>query len=196
MPREFETKVLRLVRQLLGGTIEHTPQWLIRPGRNECGKRWPLICAIYRKLADRELPETMPKRERRVLDCVLKVANSAPRAIEVDEKQHFNRFRAETLRLYPRTIPLAFDRTVWIEQCEAKTGLEGGGFGKPKPPLFDLEWGRHRQRAFRDALCDILPPDHGFLPTLRIGYFEVDDWLEARDARKRMEDLLDRKISN
>jgi hypothetical protein len=135
-------------------------------------------------------------RERRILDCVLKVANSASRAIEVDEKQHFNRYRASTLRLYPPTIPLAFDRKAWIERCESKTRLEGGGFGKPKPPLFDLEWGRHRQRAFRDALCDILPPAHGSLPTLRIGYFEVDDWLEATDARKRMEDLLNRKISN
>lgn len=36
--------------------------------------------------------------------------------------------------------------------------------------------GRHRQRAFRDALADLLPPLHGFGPTIRIGHFEVERW--------------------
>ena len=33
---------------------------------------------------------------------------------------------------------------------------------------------RHRQRAFRDALADLLPALHGFGPTIRIGHFEVE----------------------
>jgi hypothetical protein len=132
----------------------------------------------------------MPPRERRTVDCVMKQPNGSTRIIEVDESQHFNHYRAKTLTLYPADIALAFDRSLWIEHSEAKKMLEGGGFGKPKPPLFPGEGGRHRQRAFRDALADVLPLEHGFKPTLRIAYFEVRNWLDADDASERMEQAL------
>jgi hypothetical protein len=124
---------------------------------------------------------------------VLKVDSSAPRIIEVDEEQHFNHYRARTLRLYS-DAPLAFDPEVWIEYSDAKRRLEAGGFSKPKPPLFPGDGGRHRQRAFRDALCDIVPLCHGFEPTLRIAYFEVVGWLTSSDAPKRMKDFPARKL--
>jgi hypothetical protein len=197
MQKELEGHVLKLVSRASGGTIAQTPpDWLVRPGRNECGRRWSLICEIYQILTGQELPETMPTRERRRPDGILKLAGANPRIIEIDETQHFNSYRALTLRLYPSEIPIAFDPKAWIERSEAKERLEGGGWGKPKPPLFDQKWGRHRQRAFRDALCDVLPPDHGFLPTLRIAYFEVEGWIKEVNARQQMEDLLDRKMSN
>jgi hypothetical protein len=191
---EIERKVLELVRSVLGGSTRPTPDWLMRPGKTECGDHWSLICKIYRKLTGEKLPETMPIRERRCVDCVLKVGNYSPRIIEVDEVQHFNLYRAQTLRLYSK-MPLAFDRRDWIEKSEAKRKLEGGKFGIPKPPLFTGEGRRHRQRAFRDALCDILPPCHGFEPTLRIGYFEVAGWLTSGDAVNQMRNLLHRKSS-
>jgi hypothetical protein len=187
--------VLQLVRSILGGVEESTPEWLMRPGRKECGERWPLVQRIYRELTRQELPEVMPTRERRHVDCVLRTADSAPRIIEVDEVQHFNCYRAATLRLYPPEIRLAFDRKEWTKRSEAKRRLEGGGFARERPPLFRGPNGRHKQRAFRDALCDILPLDHGFLPTLRIANFEVADWLETKNAGERMKDLLDRKLS-
>ncbi len=195
MPLEIQKSVLQLVIRILGGTEVPTAAWLMRPGLTECGKHWPLVRRIYRELTNKNLPETMPPRERRRVDCVLKLAHSPPRIIEVDETQHFNCYRAATLRLYPAEIPLAFDRTAWIERSESKIRLEAGGFAKPKPPLFPGDGGRHRQRAFRDALCDILPPDHDFLPTLRIADFEVCDWLMASDAYQRMKNLLDCKLS-
>lgn len=83
----------------------------------------------------------------------------------------------------------AVDRAV-----EAEDSPRRGGFGKPKPPLFPREGGRHRQRAFRDALCDILPPKHGFLPTLRIADFEVQEWLQTPNAPERMRALLDERL--
>ena len=196
MPGKLQELVLQVVVKVLGGAIEPTPAWLMRPGCIECGKRWPLICSIYRHLTYQALPEEMPTNEGRRVDCVLRVANHAPRIIEVDERQHFNHYRAATLRLYPPDIRLAFDRKMWIEHSEAKATLEAGGWGTPKPPLFPGDGGRHRQRAFRDALCDILPPDYGFLPTLRLADFEVDGWLIANDVCKRMKDLLDCKFSN
>jgi hypothetical protein len=64
----------------------------------------------------------------------------------------------------------------------------------PKPPLFPLEDGRHRQRAYRDALADLLPAVHGWLPTLRIADFEVAEWIYRPGARRRMEQLLGERL--
>ena len=136
-----------------------------------------------------ELPELMPPREHRQMDCVLQRRGEPPRIIEFDETQHFNAYRAQTIRRYPRSARVAFDRRAWLAACAAKTRLEGGGFGKPKPPLFPHPDGRHRQRAYRDALVDLLPAVHGWLPTLRIAYFEVP-WLYQRGAQARMRDLI------
>ena len=47
------------------------------------------------------------------------------------------------------------------------------------------------QRAFRDTLADLLPSEHAFEPTLRIGDFEVLPWIYTNDAEARMRDLLD-----
>jgi len=195
MTGEFQRVVLKLLHEVLGGTIEPTPDWLKRPGRRECGNRWLLVTSIYRELTGRQLTEELPVGETRRVDCVLRVANSNPRIIEVDETQHFNRFRAATLRLYHQEVQLAFDSNVWIESSEKKMRLETGGFAAARPPLFPESGGRHLQRAFRDALCDILPPDYGFLPTLRIAKFDVDDWLRTNRAAERMQALLDRKFS-
>lgn len=112
------------------------------------------------------------------------------RILEVDEKQHFNGFRALTLKRYAREIPLAFPAAEWIAAGAAKKRLEGGGFGKPRPPLFPGEGVRHQQRAFRDALADVLPGEHGWLPTLRIADFEVAAWIHGQDAKPRMRALL------
>lgn len=197
MPLKTQRAVLYLVSQVLGGTIEsNTPSWLMRPGKTECGERWPLICAIYRELTGLELLEVMPKNNRRRVDGILQCATSPPRIVEVDESQHFNSYRGKTLRLYPAELRLAFDRKTWIDRSYAEPKQKSGGWAAPKPPLFPEAGGRHRQRAFRDALTDILPLDYGFLPTLRIAEFEVTPWLETVCARNRMADLLERKISN
>jgi hypothetical protein len=135
-----------------------------------------------------ELPELMPPRERRIIGCVLQRRGEPPRIIEFDETQHFNHYRAQTGRRYPRSVRVALDRRAWLAVCDAKTRLESGGFGKPKPPLFPHADGRHRQRAYRDALVDVLPAAHGWLPTLRIAYFEVG-WINERGAKAKMKAL-------
>ncbi len=166
----------------------------MRPGRAECGRRWPLIQSIYKQLTEAELPEVMPTRERRQLDAIFKKRGQPPRVFEFDERQHFNGYRALTLRSYPRSVRLAFPKATWIKQAEAKRRVEGGGFGSPKPPLFPGEGGRHRQRAFRDALADILPLSHGWLPTLRIADFEVAAWIYGPRAKAQMRELLRRRL--
>jgi hypothetical protein len=189
--RELERAVVALVTEASGAEQVEQPPWLVRPGRTECGELWPLVMEIYADLTGgMVLPEIMRPVERRQVDAVLQRSGEPPRILEVDERQHFNVYRARTLRFYAHEIPLAFPAAVWIERSIAKARLEGGGFGRPKPPLFPGEGGRHRQRAFRDALCDLLPPAHGFLPTLRIADFEVADWVFSADAPDRMSELL------
>jgi hypothetical protein len=192
--RERERRVLSLVVAALGAKVLPTPAWLIRPGKVECSSQWPLIQELYQQLSPGlDLPDVMRPVERRELDAVLE-HDGVVRAFEFDEKQRFNHFRADTLRRYAETVPLAFDAEEWIARSQQKERLEGGGFGKPKPPLFDGEHGRHRQRAFRDALADILPLVHGYAPTLRISEYEVASWLHGEDAAAQIEALLAAKL--
>jgi hypothetical protein len=195
VPLELQERVLVLVEELYGGERRASPSWLNRPAAEDAGKRWRLVRAIYRKLTDMELPSEMPPRERRSVDAVLQRFGEPPRIVEVDEKQHFNRYRATTIRCYPSDLEVAFDKGTWLEACDRKRRLEGGGFGKPKPPLFPHADGRHRQRAFRDALCDLLPSAHGWLPTLRIADFEIADWIWSDAAFERMERLLSERLT-
>lgn len=181
--------MIQLVGKVYGGREQPTPDWIKRPGRAEGQRRWKLICDMYGELTGMELPEVMPSRESRRLDCVLQRRGEPPRIIEFDETQHFNAYRAQTIRRYPRSARVAFDRRAWLRECDAKTRMEGVGFGTPKPPLFPHPDGRHRQRAFRDALVDVLPAVHGWLPTLRIAYFEVP-WLHERGAKTRISELI------
>jgi hypothetical protein len=76
-----------LPRGVVAGTM---PSWLVRPVRDQCGRRWPLVKRIYGELTDLELAEVMPPRERRHLDAVLVKRGRPPRILEVDETQHFN----------------------------------------------------------------------------------------------------------
>ncbi len=190
MAGELQAAVVPLVARILDAELAGTPHWLLRPRPSECGSRWQSVCSIYRELAGLELPDAMPPRETRRVDAVLDTGDGQPRILEVDETQHFNRYRAVTLRHYPPEALVAFPIEKWLEQSEKKTRLEGGGFGKPKPPLFPAAYGRHAQRAFRDMLADLLPPEHGWTPTLRIGDFEVLGWIYASDAEARMRELL------
>jgi hypothetical protein len=189
MALEFEHRVVEVVRNILGASLGVTPDWLIRPGRSECGRAWEPVCRIYNALTGLELPDVMRRAESRKVDAVLKVGEQR-RVLEVDEKQHFNVFRAESFRHYPEWAEVAFDVGEWRRLSANKTKLEGGGFAKAKPPLFPELNGRHKQRAFRDALCDLLPPLHGFAPTLRISAFEAISWIGKPNATVRMEALL------
>ena len=81
-----------------------------------------------------------------------------------------------------------------VEQSEKKTRLERGAFGKPKPSLFRAEYGRPAQRAFRDTVADLVPPEHGWKPTLRIGDFEILGWIYTRSAEARMRELLPARL--
>ena len=104
------------------------PDWLMRPGRVECGERWPLVRQIYRELTGSELPDVMPEDERRQVDGILKCPFCGPRIIEVDARRDFNCYRGVTLRRYATDLRLSFDPKIWIEhsQTEPRQKSEGG----------------------------------------------------------------------
>lgn len=160
--------------------VESCPAWLLRPGRAECGGAWEAVSRIYAELTGLVLPDVAPPRERRRLDIVLTYPDGRRQILEVDERQHFTAARAITLQCYPPHAPVGFDLSTWLARSQRLSGREpGGGFAKPRPPLFPGEGGRHRQRAFRDALADLLPPEYGWRPTARISDEEINDALGA-----------------
>jgi hypothetical protein len=196
MPLEVQMRVLDVLEQSLRQRVYEgpTPDWLTRPGRAECGPEWSRVRRIYRRLTDGlELPDNMPMRERRQVDGVIGGRGRQWRIVEVDESQHFNPFRALTLEL-TRQIPVAYPRRDWLEAARAGRMASGGGWAAPKPPLFPMAGGRHRQRAFRDALADVLPAVHGWAPTLRIADFEVEPWIWDRGASRRMRALIQERL--
>jgi hypothetical protein len=58
-----------------------------------------------------------------------------------------------------------------------------------------MSGGRHRQRAFRDSLADLLPALHDFGPTLRLADFEVSHFLTGVDAGARLNAMIDARLS-
>ncbi|MHC8609930.1 DUF7255 family protein (plasmid) [Paenarthrobacter ureafaciens] len=115
--------------------------------------------------------------------------------MEYDEEQHFNRYRMTTLQVYPKSVIVAFDRGIWAQRCLTHEVIRGGGYSRPKPPLFPMDGGRNYQRAFRDMLADVLALSQDWYPTIRIAHFEVEAWLYARDAAEQMRQLLERKLA-
>jgi hypothetical protein len=61
-------------------------------------------------------------------------------------------------------------------------------------PLFPGPGGRHRQRAFRDALADLLAPEHGWLPTIRISDREINDATTQPDPATALKALITKHV--
>lgn len=142
---------------------------------------------MYTELTDgMELPETMPPREWRELDGQFGGRGLPLRLVEIDEKQHFNQFRVMTLQLYPKGKRLGFPKDIWLAESHRRVARAG----RAAAPLFPMPGGRHRQRAFRDALADLLPPLYDYAPTLRIAYFEVEPWIWERGAVRSLRELV------
>ncbi|MFE1322948.1 hypothetical protein [Kitasatospora phosalacinea] len=191
--KKLQDAVTALLPAVVAGRIESEacPAWLRRPGRAECAGRWETVSAVYRALTGLVLPELAPEREWRRLDVVLTHPDGRGQILEVDEKQHFTGARAVTLEHYPAAVALGFDAAHWLARSRALAGREpGGGYARPRPPLFPGDGGRHRQRAFRDALADLLPTEHGWLPTVRISDTEAVAVLAAPDPAASLGRLL------
>src|SRR5207248_5209290 len=80
--------------------------------------------------------------------------------VEFDERQHFTPLRAISLRSYPVSANMGFSKERWIQLCDQ---IQAGD----NSPIY-----RDEQRAFYDSVRDILIPELGFKPLVRV--FEDD----------------------
>lgn len=76
--------------------------------------------------------------------------------VEFDESQHFTHPRKLALAAYPDAHPLGFPRRRWMALCD-EVGAQDND-----PPF------RDEQRAWYDALRDLVPSLHGLRPTIRL----------------------------
>jgi hypothetical protein len=79
-----------------------------------------------------------------------------PFILEFDESQHFSRPRLAALDHYPADIQVGFAISRWQELCREIDAKDNQPFD------------RDERRAWYDTLRDLVPPIHGFKPTIRI----------------------------
>ena len=101
--------------------------------------------------------------------------------VEFDESQHFTSPRKLTLSVYANEQPLGFSAERWIALCEHHDARDNA------PPY------RDEQRAWYDALRDLVPSLKGLRPTVRLYASDVA-WCsldpDSRNDRERFSDLM------
>jgi hypothetical protein len=88
--------------------------------------------------------------------------------VEYDEVQHFTSARLETLDLYPPETPLGFDLAGYTTLVKRWAAVGDKGFAHKAAAEFPGAAGRQRQRAYFDALRDLVAPHFGNGPLIRI----------------------------
>ncbi len=88
--------------------------------------------------------------------------------VEYDEVQHFTTARLETLSLYPATAPLGFDLASYMALVRRWSPRGDKGFAHKTATEFPGPAGRQRQRAYFDAVRDLVAPHFGNGPLIRI----------------------------
>ncbi|MDD9996118.1 MAG: hypothetical protein OXQ89_00085 [Rhodospirillaceae bacterium] len=101
--------------------------------------------------------------------------------VEFDESQHFTRPRKHALAVYAKERLLGFSANRWMNLCEQHDAKDN-----------DLPF-RDEQRAWYDALRDLVPTTRGLLPTVRL-YARNLAWCSLepnnRDDRERFSHLI------
>lgn len=111
--------------------------------------------------------------------------------VEYDEVQHFTTARLTTLRLYPAEAPLTFSPDEYAAIVERWMAKGDKGFAHKEAAEFPGRGDRQRQRAYFDALRDLIAPHFGNGPVLRVAA-PADDY-DA--AARRLAGLADASIS-
>ncbi|AQP51999.1 DUF7255 family protein [Tessaracoccus flavescens] len=109
--------------------------------------------------------------------------------IEVDESQHFTTHRLVTLDFYPSGWPLGFDIGEYRALCAAWS-LQSDRYRASKAAVGFGEGGRQRQRAYHDALRDLVVPAMGHPPVIRVPAPDRDGRAAYGRLRVRLMRLL------
>ncbi|TFC54574.1 MULTISPECIES: hypothetical protein [unclassified Cryobacterium] len=107
--------------------------------------------------------------------------------IEVDESQHFTSFRLLTLELYSPAARLGFDLRAYRGLCSEWAG-RSDKYRKSKAAKGFGEGGRQRQRAYHDALRDLITPALGHPPVIRVAAPDRDGAAAYQRVRDRLQD--------
>jgi len=210
---------VRVLKNLGFNTIYEKPperrnRNLIKNARREAlkqilGKRWGAVEAEY-KFDEIKVPDieerNIEKELLNILDSIEAQRNIKIKGkknhklscdfflpevnliIEFDERQHFTLLRAASLQAYPPDITTGFDKQRWIDLSEK---IRAGD----NSPIY-----RDEQRAFYDSLRDIIAPQIGLKPVVRI--FEEDVLWEkegdltdtAKEILRKIQEVIDEKI--
>lgn len=87
--------------------------------------------------------------------------------VEVDESQHFTSWRLASLDLYPPDTPLGFDLATYRGSCQ-EWAPKSDRYRAAKAAVGFGQAGRQRQRAYHDALRDLVVPAMGHPPVIRV----------------------------
>ena len=105
--------------------------------------------------------------------------------VEVDESQHFTSFRLATLDLYPKDVLLGFDRAEYQRLCR-EWAPKSDRFRRDKAAVGFGPGGRQRQRAYNDALRDLVTPALGRPPVIRVAAPDRDGLGAYETVRVRL----------
>ena len=105
--------------------------------------------------------------------------------LEVDESQHFTTFRLRTLDLYPDTVPVGFEVLEYKRLCR-KLAPKSDRYRRHKPAIGFGAGGRQRQRAYNDALRDLVTPVMGHPPVIRVAAPDRDGVAAYASVRGRL----------
>lgn len=171
---------------------------------------WPALKRVYAQLVDAhfDLDEQLIAHADHFRYGAMRVDAFFPApysfALEFDEQQHFNRFRALTLEHFPNYRDYSFAYDHYLALCHATPGAPDTttftrlkSFDPLFPPLLTgaAQDNRTRQRAFRDFLKDItasITPNAN--PTIRINYQLTRGrrgWFESEDLRLVEDHILE-----
>ena len=108
--------------------------------------------------------------------------------VEVDESQHFTSFRLRTLDLYPTGWPLGFDVDEYRELCR-EWAPRSDRYRAAKSAIGFGDGGRQRQRAYHDALRDLVTPVMGRPPLVRAAAPDRDGAAAYAKVQERLASL-------
>lgn len=156
------------------------------------------------------LTDTVPESTLRLLSTIYqrlggdeqalasKRAGSSPRPdfflraaaviVEVDEIQHFTSDRLMTLELYGKDVQLVFDIDEYRALIRRWRSI-ADNYRAAKPAVdFRRPGGRRAQRAYFDALRDLVAPSYGWT-VLRVPAPECDAPIAANRLMERIRDM-------
>jgi hypothetical protein len=88
--------------------------------------------------------------------------------LELDEEQHFTTARLRALDCYESGNSLLFDIDEYRRLCERHLARADNAFAHKQAAEFPGPHGRQRQRAYFDAVRDLLVPELGYVGVFRV----------------------------